>query len=143
MRLPQAHMPSAAWQQSSIAVASAASQRSRLHDVMQHLPHLTGSLPQSALADAQSPAPSSLCQLTSIWQLNLRPSPFCHRLVHYLCHWQLLPCYPAHLLLPYLAGVSLASALAESLPLPVDDNLTVPVVALLAGSALLPMLQHA
>lgn len=40
----------------------------------------------------------------------------------------------------YLAaiGVSLASAIAESLPLPLDDNFTVPFVAIAAGMLLLP-----
>jgi hypothetical protein len=65
-----------------------------------------------------------------------------HRLIYLFGALGFFPSYPAEALLPYVLGVALAATVVESLPINqvLDDNLSVPLVALMLGIALCPAL---
>ena len=82
-----------------------------------------------------------LCPLKfSLFQTALFLSVSCS-LLAYLGYFGLMPSYPLETLIPAAVGMSAAATVAESLPVDVDDNFSVPVVAAITCLLLLPATQ--
>jgi len=98
----------------------------------------------SAKSDRYPASPSVLvilaslviyCQYTQPCELNLFPGTVCGR---YVAIFSAFGFFTATAKIYFATvGVALASAFAESLPLPIDDNFTVPFTAMGVGMLLL------